>query len=114
MLSKKMYAILSCFPRSISATVRYEDLLEKCELSAEESLEFLDETLFPNWNYVRSSNGFNNGSELSLTESGLAKVEEYEDGKRNNQLVLASLAIAIVAMIASVASAVGAFLALRG
>ncbi len=113
MLSKKMYMVLSCFPRNYTA-IAYEALVKKCKLSEDEIKECLAETLFPEWNYVRTSDGWKNGSELILTESGLANVEEYEQNRCNMRLVKWSFGIAIVAMVASVASAVAAFASLAG
>lgn len=113
MLSKKMYMVLSCFPRNYTA-IAYEALVKKCKLSEDEIKECLAETLFPEWNYVRTSDGWKNGSELTLTESGLAKVEGYEQDRKNWYLVVSSLVIAVIAMLASAASAVAAFLSLGG
>ena len=109
MLSKKMYKVLSCFPESYTKSISYEELLMICKLTKDEIDECLNETLYPNWNYIRSSNGFQKGSMLSLTEDGLAKREEYEDSKREHRIVLVSLIIAIIAMLATVVSAITAF-----
>ena len=70
MLSEKMFKTLAAFPRSFNKGIRYETLLDACCLTKDEIDECLNETLFPAWNYVRSSAGFRNGSELFLTESG--------------------------------------------
>ncbi len=106
MLSKNMYAVLSCFPRTISKPIKYEILLEKCELSSDEVNECLNETLFPAWNYVRCSNGFKMGSDLYLTESGLVGIEEHEAAVAEHRVVERSLSVSKIAMIAAIASAV--------
>ena len=107
MLSKNMYKVLSCIPKD-GSTIEYSPLLEKCKLDKKEFDFCLNETVFPNWNYIRTSKGFNNSSELSLTESGVSGIEQYEDSLTNKRMLVASLAISIVAMIAAVASAVTA------
>ena len=111
MLSKNMYLILSCFPRNY-ADIAFEELLKKCKLSEDEVRCCLNEILFLDSQYIRSSNGIRYGSNLSLTEVGLVKVEAYEYERKNMNLVKASLITGILAMAASVASAVAAFIAL--
>ena len=112
MISKKMYAVLSCFPRTVSKSIEFEALLKKCELSYDEVMECLSETTFPTANYIRTSNGHNKGSELSFTEKGLAEVEAYEDSIAEHRIVKQSLSVAIIAMIAAIASAVAAIASL--
>ena len=112
MLSNRMYIVLSAFPRSFSKGIKYEDLLGKCKLSKDEIDECLNETLFPQWNYIRSSNGFNIGSHLYLTESGLVGIEAHEAAVEDKHLVQRSLAVSNAALWASIISAVTAFLSL--
>lgn len=113
MLSKKMYEVLSCFPRNFTESIKFEVLQKHCKLPPNEIMECLVETtLSPRWNYVRSSKGFIKGSDLFLTESGLAEVEDYEQAQKSHRLVIASFIIAVVAMLAAIASAVAAFLTL--
>ncbi len=112
MLSKKMYRVLSCFPRSLGKEITYEQLFRKCNLSKEEIEECLNETLFPAWNYVRSSKGWHQGSLLYFTESGLAEIEKYQDEKNSKKVVNISLYVSTVAMIAAIASAVAAIISI--
>ena len=112
MISRKMYAVLSCFPRTVSKPIEFESLLEKCELSYDEVMECLSETTFPTANYIRTSNGHKKGSELYFTEQGLAEVEAYENLVAEHHIVKQSLTVAIIAMIAAVASAVAAIVSL--
>ena len=111
MLSKEMYTVLSCFPQKLGNSIKYEVLLAKCSLSKDDINECLNETLFPAWNYVRSSDGWKNGSQLFLTESGLSKIEEYEDAllnqkisKRTLKVSIITLAIAIVSLAVAIIS----------
>ena len=108
MLSEKMFKTLAAFPRSFNKGIRYETLLDACCLTKDEIDECLNETLFPAWNYVRSSAGFRNGSELFLTESGLAEIEAYEQQEKAQKLNERSLRVARIAMWAAIASAVAA------
>jgi len=111
MLSKNMYLVLSCFPRNYSE-ITYEQLLKKCKLSNDDIQSCLNEMLFMEMKYIRTSKGAWKDSQLFLTECGLVGLEAYEQEKKNNSLVKASLITAICAMIASVASAIAAFLTL--
>ena len=106
MLSKNMYEVLSCLPKDFSDSIKYETLLQKCKLPKGLIDGCLNETLFPSWNYIRSSNGFKNGSNLFITESGLAKVEAHEQLIEEQKIVKKSLSVAKVAMWTSVISAI--------
>ena len=112
MISKKMYAVLSCFPRTVSKPINFETLLEKCELTYDEIMECLGETTYPAANYIRTSHGHQKGSELYFTERGLAEVDAYEDSMAEHRIVKQSLFVAIIAMIAAVASAIAAIASL--
>lgn len=105
MLSKQMYEVLSCFPRKLGKPIKFEELVEKCSLEETEIVECLEETLFPSWNYIRSSNGWNKGSELFLTETGLAKIESHEQQANDQEVVCKSLDVARIAMWVSIVSA---------
>lgn len=74
----------------------------------EEIDECLNETLYPEWNYIRSSNGWKNGSKLYLTESGLAEIEKHIDEENNQKLSKRAYIISILAMIATIVNAVAA------
>ena len=106
MLSKNMYDVLSCFPKSFSSSIKYEKLLEISKLTKNEIDDCLNETLFPEWNYIRSSNGFRSDSDLFITESGLAKVEEYEQLYEEHKIVKNSLLVTQITMWVSILSAV--------
>ena len=106
MLSKNMYDVLSCFPKSFSSSIKYENLLEISKLTKNEIDDCLNETLFPKWNYIRSSNGFRTGSDLFITESGLAKVEEYEKLCEEHKIIKNSLLVTRITMWVSILSAV--------
>lgn len=112
MVSERMFQVLSAFPRSFQKGIRYEALLRDCRLSKEDIDECLNETQFPAWNYIRSTNGFREGSELFLTESGLAEMEEYERQVRMERWNQRALTIAKIAMWAAIASAVAAGISL--
>lgn len=101
MLSKEMYTLLSCFPRKLGNSISYETLISKCPLEENDVIECLNETLFDAWNYVRSSNGWKKESLLVLTESGLSKIEEYEDSRKNQKITKRTLIISVSAMIIS-------------
>lgn len=111
MLSKNMYLVLSCLPRNY-ANITYQELLKKCKLSEDDILSCLNEMLFLESRYIRTDNNPWKSSNLSLTEAGLGRIEAYEQERKNMNLVKASLITAILAMVASVASAVAAFLTL--
>lgn len=112
MLSKQMHSLLSCLPRN-HAGISYNDLAEKCSLSKEELQECLVEVDFMEKPYYRRTpNTVWQNSDFYISEIGLAEVEAYEQLQKNDSLVKISLAVATVAMIASIASAVAAFLAL--
>lgn len=111
MLSKNMYLVLSCFPRNY-ADITYQELLKKCKLSEDDILSCLNEMLFVESRYIRTDKKPWKSSNLSLTEAGLVRIEAYEQERKNMNLVKASLITAILAMVASVASAVAAFLTL--
>ena len=106
MLSKNMYEVLSCLPKDFSDSIKYETLLQKCKLPKGIIDGCLNETLFPAWNYIRSSNGFKNGSDLFITESGLARVEAYEQSSEEHDIVKKSLLIARISLIISLTSSV--------
>ena len=108
MLSKEMYKVLSCFPMKHGKGMKYEDIIQNCDLTKEEIDECLNETLFPNWNYIRASNGFKNGSVLYLTESGLAEIEKQNDNENNQKLSKRAYIISILAMIATIINAIAA------
>ena len=112
MLSENMYQVLSCLPKGFSTSIKYEELLQQCKLSKDIIDDCLNETLFPEWNYIRSSNGFRTGSELFITESGLAKVEAHEQSCAEHEIVKKSLSVAKIAMWISVFSAIVAFISL--
>ncbi len=112
MLSKEMYTVLSCFPRKLGQSITYEELLSKCSIKKDDIIECLNETLFPSWNYIRSSNGWENGSHLFLTESGLSKIEEYEDSVKNHKLTKKTLMVSVLAMLISLICAVVAIISL--
>ena len=112
MLSKEMYAVLSCFPRKLGKSIKYEDLVSKCNIEENDIIECLDETLFAPWNYIRSSDGWNNGSELFITESGLSKIEEYEDSVIKQKISKRALMVSVFAMITSIISVVVAIFSL--
>lgn len=108
MLSKEMCEVLSGFPKKHGHGIKYEEIINKCDLTKEEIDECLNETLFPEWNYIRSSNGFKSGSVLYLTESGLARFEKHEDDENNKKIVKRSYIISILAMIATIVNALSA------
>lgn len=103
-MSKEMYLVLRCFPRKLDCPIAFNTLLNVCSLSEDDILACLNETLFPEWNYVRSSAGFKAGSNLYLTESGLAKIEEYEQSRLNLRLARMTLLVSIIAICISFAS----------
>lgn len=111
MLSKNMYLVLSCLPRNYSEFT-YSQLLEKCKLSDDDIKACLNEMLFMEKKYIRTSKESWEKCQIFLTEYGLVGLETYEQEKKNTFLVKASLITAICAMVASVASAVAAFLTL--
>lgn len=108
MLSKEMYNVLSCFPKKFGKGIKYEDVIQECTLSKDEIDECLNETLFPAWNYIRTSNGFKNGSILYLTESGLTEIEKHIDEENNQKLSKRAYIISILAMIATIVNAIAA------
>jgi len=112
MLSENMYEVLSCFHKTFSTSIKYEELLQKCKLPKVIIDNCLNETLFPEWNYVRSSNGFKTGSTLFITESGLAKVEAHEQLVEEQRIVKKSLFVANIAMWTSIISAIISLLSL--
>ncbi len=112
MLSKEMYTVLSCFPKKLGKAITYEALLSSCKISHGDLIECLNETLYPSWNYVRSSDGWKIGSLLFLTESGLSRVEEYEDSAKDHKIIKRTLMVSILAMLISLISAVTAIISL--
>lgn len=108
MLSKEMYSVLSCFPKKLGKGVKYEEVVRECTLSKEEIDECLNETLFPAWNYIRTSDGFKNGSILYLTESGLVEIEKHIDEENNQKLSKRAYVISILAMFATIINAIAA------
>lgn len=104
MLSKQMYEVLSYLPRNHTPML-YEELVQASQLSEDEILLNLNETVYPEWNYVRTSKGFRAGSELSLTEGGLVAIENYEQAIFNQRTMSKSLRASIAAAVAAVASA---------
>lgn len=98
MLSENMYEVLSCFPKSFSSSIKYEELIQKCKLSKNIIDDCLNETFFSEWNYIRSSNGFRTGSDLFITESGLAKLEAHKQSCAEHEIVKKSLLVAKIAM----------------
>lgn len=111
MLSKNMYLVLSCFPRNYG-NITYKELLKKCKLSEDDILSCLTEMLFLDNRYIRTDEKPWYDSTLSLTETGLVRVEAYEYEQKNMSFAKISLYTAIFAMVASIASAVAAVLAL--
>ena len=68
--------------------------------------------LFLDNRYIRTDEKPWYDSTLSLTETGLVRVEAYEYEQKNMSFAKISLYTAIFAMVASIASAVAAVLAL--
>ena len=112
MLSTNMYKVLSCFPRQLGNYILYENLVEMCQLDENSIKECLNETLYPNWNYIRKSDGWKKGSQLYLTESGLAELEDHEHLRTIDKFTRRSIKIAIVAMIAAIASAIATIISI--
>ena len=107
MLSKEMYSVLSCFPRKLGKSIKYENLISICELSEVDIMECLTETEFPEWNYVRhSSAGWREGSEWYLTESGLSIIEEHEQCLLNQKISKRTLWVSIIAATTSFLSVI--------
>ena len=102
MLSKEMYTVLSFFPRKLGEAISYEKLLSNCKINEDDIIECLNETLYPSWNYVRSSNGWRTGSLLYLTESGLSKLEEYESSLQDQEFSKITLTVAKIALAVSI------------
>lgn len=111
MLSNQMYEVLSYLPRNHTPML-YEELVQVCQLSEDEIMSNLNETVYPEWNYVRTSKGFRVGSKLSLTEGGLVAIENYEQAIFNQRTMNKSLWVSIAAAVAAVASALSAVIPL--
>ena len=103
---------MSCFTNTFSASIKYEELLKKCNLSKDIIDDCLNETLFPEWNYIRSSNGFRTGSDLFITECGLSKVEAHKQSCAEHEIVKKSLLVAKIAMWISVVNVIIALISL--
>jgi len=115
MLSKKMYNLLKQIPR-FPETIPYESLKKKPFKTTAAMDSLLLEAKSDEYNYIyqneSSKSSIINKSQFSLSENGVAALEDYKREHRNDTLVKASLGVAVIAMAASVASAVAAFLAL--
>ena len=98
MLSNEMYSVLACFPRKHGYPVEYGTLISLCPLKKRDIDECLNATLVSPWNYVQSSNGFKNGSDLYLTESGLAALEAHEQDLKNLRISENTLIVSKIAM----------------
>lgn len=111
MFSKNMYLVLSCLPHNYS-DITFQELSKRCKLSDRDIQACLAELMYSKETYIRTDGKNWYDCSLSLTDIGLAKVEAYEQEQKNMRLVKASLITAVLAMLASFASAVAAIVSL--
>ena len=74
--------------------------------------ERIGEARHSDYDYVYTDGKKIELSVLSLTEKGQAVLEEYEDAKHNQAMMKTSLSVAIIAMMAAIASAITTILTL--
>jgi len=118
MLSKKMYSVLSQISLPTEA-IAYETLRLKCgDMDTNTFNHLLIQARNVPCNYIFASSPLEEAI-VSLTESGVAEIEAYEEREENKRVVeetlkatRASLAVAKIAKNAAIASAFAAFLAL--
>ena len=108
MLSKAMHSVLSCLPSNHEA-ISYGNLVKKCTLTKDELNEcFLEVDFQSNPYYRRSPNTSWQNSDFYISEIGLAEVEAYEQGLKNQKATDDALKVAKIAMWVAIASAIAA------
>jgi len=108
MLSKEMYVILSKISRE---PTQYDKLLSACNIADEELHTLLCDAWDDDYGYINAG-PIVREYDISLTERGAAAVEDYKAQVRNMKLYRWSLTVAVIAAIASIGSAIAAFIML--